>query len=50
MNEIENVLHALSEADRIERECAASLSAIFGEAIAELNALQARIDSGEFDV
>ncbi len=50
MNNIEATLHYLTEADRIERECAEATSSILREAIADLQRLQDRIDAGEFRV
>ena len=49
MNEIEKVLHYITEADRIEAECAAETSRVLREAVAELDALLVRIEAGEFE-
>lgn len=40
----------IEAADRIERDLSEAVVSIFADAVAELTALQARIESGEFDV
>jgi hypothetical protein len=50
MNNIESVIKYITEADRIERECAERTSSILRTAIEELQSLQDRIDAGEFNV
>jgi hypothetical protein len=48
MNNIERVIAAIEESDRIEREYAEGVSRILRNAVDELQELQDRIESGEF--